>query len=141
MDSGTQNSRFLVLQYISNEWCIRGTIPKTRGKPNFLGSRTQNMVPEPNFCYPKPSLRELVYYSNLWIVTFILSLYSYTLQCRGSSVVKYLTFTHFVVQNPPRAIFLFPFPLGIEKKFFSQSCLEFQCSHLYVKIFFVSLIT
>ena len=57
-------------------------------------------------------------------------------------VGRAVAFLHiFVVQSSAQAIFLFPFPLGIEKKFFSKSCLEFQCSHLYVNIFFVSLIT
>ena len=51
------------------------------------------------------------------------------------------TFTNFCGSNPSSARFLFPFPLGIQKNFFSKSCLEFQCSHLYVNIFFVSLIT
>ena len=47
----------------------------------------------------------------------------------------------FVVQTPAPAKFLFPFPWGISKNFFSKSCSFYQCSHLYVNIFFVSLIT
>ena len=71
---------------------------------------------------------------------------SFVIYCCGSSVSRVVNFTGyllhiFVDQIPAQAIFLFPFPLGIQKKFFSKSCLEFQCSHLYVNIFFVSLIT
>ena len=56
-------------------------------------------------------------------------------------MVEQLVLPFFVVQTPPRQDFYFRFLLGIEKKFFSKSCLEFQCSHLYVSSFFLSLIT
>ena len=43
-------------------------LPKTRGQPEILGTRTREMVPKPNFCYPNPSLWRLVYHSKVWIV-------------------------------------------------------------------------
>ena len=43
-------------------------LPKTRGQPEILGTRTREMVPKPNFCYPNPSLWRLVYHSKFWIV-------------------------------------------------------------------------